>query len=122
MTGAALITGSSRGIGKGIAEALAAEGFAVAINGPFDDAELAETVAELRGAGARVASVPGDIADIAGHAALLDSAEAALGPLTTLVNNAGVSVLSRGDLLDVRPESFDRCIAVNTRGGFFLTQ
>jgi NAD(P)-dependent dehydrogenase (short-subunit alcohol dehydrogenase family) len=39
-----------------------------------------------------------------------------------LVNNAGVSVLSRGDLLDVTPESYDRCQAVNTRGTFFLTQ
>ena len=45
-----------------------------------------------------------------------------LGPLTTLVNNAGVSVLNRGDLLDVTPESYDRCLAVNTRGTFFLTQ
>jgi len=53
---------------------------------------------------------------------LLDAAEAALGPLTTLVNNAGVSVMSRGDLLDVTAESFDRCIDVNTRGTFFLTQ
>ena len=63
-----------------------------------------------------------DIGDIAAHGQLLDEAEAALGPLTTLVNNAGVSVLSRGDLLDVTPESYDRCLAINTRGTFFLTQ
>ena len=53
---------------------------------------------------------------------LLDAAFAAFGRLDALINNAGVSVLSRGDLLDVGPESFDRCIAVNTRGTFFLTQ
>ena len=48
--------------------------------------------------------------------------EAALGPLTTLVNNAGVSVRHRGDPLAVTPESFDRCLAVNTRALFFLCQ
>ena len=53
---------------------------------------------------------------------MLDEAERAIGPLTTLVNNAGVSVMRRGDLLDVTPESYDRCQAVNTRGVFFLTQ
>ena len=76
-------------------------------------------------AGARGVAAEGfaaDIADLASHAALLDEVEARLGPLSCLVNNAGVSVLQRGDLLDVTPESFDRCIAVNTRGTFFLTQ
>jgi 3-oxoacyl-[acyl-carrier protein] reductase len=56
--------------------------------------------------------VLGDVADIEEHAALLDEAEAAIRPLTTLVNNAGVSVLNRGDVLDVTPESDDRCQAV----------
>ena len=44
------------------------------------------------------------------------------GRSTTLVNNAGVSVMVRGDLLDVTPGSYDRCLDVNTRGTFFLTQ
>ena len=48
--------------------------------------------------------------------------EAALGPLTTLVNNAGVGVLSRGDLLDVSEASWDRCLTVNTKAMFFLSQ
>src|SRR5690606_2011820 len=47
---------------------------------------------------------------------------ARMGGLDVLVNNAGVSVLSRGDLLEITPESFDRCIAVNLRAQFFLTQ
>ncbi len=122
MTGAALITGSSRGIGRAIAEALAAEGFAVAINGPAMDDELQSTVDALTRSGARAAAVPGDVAAIDGHAGMLGAAEAALGPLTTLVNNAGVTAMSRGDLLDVTPESYDRCQAINTRAGFFLTQ
>ena len=68
------------------------------------------------------AVIAGDISNIDGHARMLDEAEAALGPLTTLVNNAGVSVMVRGDLLDVSPESYDRCLDINTRGTFFLTQ
>jgi len=66
--------------------------------------------------------VTGDVADIDAHDGLLDAAEAALGPLTCLVNNAGVSVLQRGDLLEVTPESYDRCMAVNARAWFFLSQ
>lgn len=118
----ALVTGGSRGIGKGIALALAEKGFAIAVNALEQDAELDNTLSELRALGVEAGPVVGDVADIAGHPALLDKAEAAIGPLTTLVNNAGVSVLSRGDVLDVTPESYDRCQAVNARGLFFLTQ
>lgn len=119
---AVLITGSGRGIGRAIALALAREGFAVAINGPVMDQDIETTLEELNSIGAVAAPVIGDVADIDGHDALLDQAEEALGPLTTLVNNAGVSVMNRGDLLDVSPESYDRCQSVNTRGAFFLTQ
>ncbi len=119
---AALITGSSRGIGKGIALALAGDGFSIGVNAPVADAEVVETIAELRSSGVRAEAVIGDVSDLATHERMLDEAEAALGPITTLVNNAGVSALRRGDLLEVTPESYDRCQAVNTRGGFFLTQ
>lgn len=121
-TRAALITGSSRGIGKGIAVALARDGFAVGVNARADNDEVQGTVAELAAMGVAAAPVIGDVSDISRHDAMLDTAEAALGPLTTLVNNAGVSVLNRGDLLDVTPESYDRCQTVNTRGAFFLSQ
>jgi NAD(P)-dependent dehydrogenase (short-subunit alcohol dehydrogenase family) len=118
----ALVTGARRGIGKAIALALAEAGFDVAVNDLSDDGELRATVAEISALGVKAVAVIGDIADIAGHVALLEKAEATLGPLTTLINNAGVSVQSRGDLLDVTPESYDRCLNVNTRGTFFLTQ
>lgn len=121
-TCAALITGSSRGIGKGIALSLAAQGFNIAVNARADGDEIRRTVAELQALGVSAAPVVGDVASIDRHDEMLDGAEAALGPLTTLVNNAGVSVLSRGDLLDVGPESYDRCQSINTRGAFFLTQ
>jgi NAD(P)-dependent dehydrogenase (short-subunit alcohol dehydrogenase family) len=119
---AALVTGASRGIGKGIALALASEGFNVALNGPEDDAELASAVEAVRALGVKAHGCVGDVAEVDRHEAMLDEAESAVGPLTTLVNNAGVTVLSRGDLLDASVESYDRCLAINTRAVFFLSQ
>ncbi len=119
---AALITGSSRGIGLATAAALARAGFDVAVNGPEDDAELAAAVETVARHGGKVVKVPGDISRTENHEAMLDMAEAGIGPLTTMVNNAGVSVLSRGDLLDVTEESYDRCMAINTKALFFLSQ
>ncbi len=118
----ALVTGSSRGIGLGAAQALAQAGFAVALNGPFDDDELAAAVATIEDAGGKAVKAPFDVTDLASHDAVLARIEDALGPLTTLVNNAGVGVLSRGDPLDVSEESWDRCLTVNTKAMFFLTQ
>ncbi|MCB2128157.1 MAG: 3-ketoacyl-ACP reductase [Rhodobacteraceae bacterium] len=118
----ALITGSSRGIGLASAVALAREGFAVALNGPADDDELRAAVETVKAHGARVVAAPFDVTDHARHDAVLADIEDALGPLTTLVNNAGVGVMQRGDPLDVSEASYDRCLAVNTKACFFLTQ
>jgi NAD(P)-dependent dehydrogenase (short-subunit alcohol dehydrogenase family) len=122
MNGRALVTGARRGIGKAIAAALADGGFDVAVNDLTPSDELSAVVRAIEGKGRRAVAVAADIGDLSVHARLLDQAEAALGPLTTLVNNAGVSVLNRGDLLDVSVESYDRCLDINTRGTFFLTQ
>lgn len=122
MSGAALVTGAARGIGFAAAQALVREGFAVAVNGIADDQELRDAVARLRAAGGTVIAAPFDVTEIAGHAAQLARIEAELGPLTTLVNNAGVGVISRGDLLDVSEESWDRCLTVNSKAMFFLSQ
>ena len=118
---AALVTGSSRGIGLATAVALAREGFAVAVNAPEDGDELRAAVARVGAEGVAVAA-PFDVADIAGHDAALARIEDAIGPLSTLVNNAGVGVLSRGDLLEVTEASWDRCLAVNAKAVFFLSQ
>lgn len=118
----ALVTGSSRGIGFATAQALAKRGFALAVNGPFDDEELRSAVSRLSETGASVMALPFDITDLSVHAERLAQVEAKLGPLTTLVNNAGVGVLQRGDLLDVSEASWDRCLTVNAKALFFLSQ
>jgi NAD(P)-dependent dehydrogenase (short-subunit alcohol dehydrogenase family) len=118
----ALVTGAQRGIGKAIAIELARSGFDIAaLDYQVTDA-LREVMREIESLGRRITALGADIGDISGHHRILDGAENALGPLTCLVNNAGVSVLKRGDLLEVTPESYDRCLHVNTRGTFFLTQ
>ncbi|MEZ5844463.1 MAG: 3-ketoacyl-ACP reductase [Hyphomicrobiaceae bacterium] len=108
----AVVTGAARGIGRAIADRLEADGVAVArVDRDFDET-----------GGGPHGRFTCDVADIDGHAPLLETIEARIGPIRHLVNNAGVSSLLRGDMLDLRPESFDRCIAVNLRAGFFLTQ
>jgi NAD(P)-dependent dehydrogenase (short-subunit alcohol dehydrogenase family) len=120
--GQVLVTGAQRGIGKAIALGLARANFDVAVTDIEAGEELHAVAGQIAAMGLKTAALSCNISDLSAHDKLLDEAQAALGPLTTLVNNAGVSVLSRGDLLDVTPESFDRCMDVNARGTFFLTQ
>ena len=118
----ALVTGGSRGIGFSAAIALANEKFSVAINSLVNDDELSDAVAHIRSLGVDAVGIPFDVADLGAHARCLKEVESKLGPLTTLVNNAGVGVMSRGDPLEVTEESYDRCSAVNAKAMFFLTQ
>jgi NAD(P)-dependent dehydrogenase (short-subunit alcohol dehydrogenase family) len=122
MHGIALVTGARRGIGRAVALALAEGGFDVALNDLEPSDEMAVLCDEIIALGRKAVPVAGDIGDCAQHARMLDEAEAGLGPLTTLINNAGVGVINRGDLLEVSPESYDRCQGINARGTFFLTQ
>ena len=118
----ALVTGARRGIGRGIAWELAAQGFDIVVNDVADDAAMKETIDSIVGLGRRAVGVVHDIADVAGHAAFVDRCFAAFGTIDCLVSNAGVSVKVRGDLLDVSPESFDRVLGINLRGTFFMMQ
>lgn len=124
MTGrpVAWVTGSGRGIGKAAAVALAVRGFDVVLHERTRADDTAEAAAAVVAAGGQPSVVHGDVGDLAGHPTLLADALRAFGRLDCLVANAGVSVMQRGDLLDVSVESFDRCVAVNTRGLFFLMQ
>ena len=117
----AIVTGSSRGIGRATALGLAEEGYDVVLNGSSESDDLESARAEAEGKGVRAVAVAADVGDLGSHERLIEAA-ASLGSLHCLVNNAGVSVKSRGDLLDVSPESYDGCMGVNARGLFFLTQ
>lgn len=119
---AALITGSSRGIGRAIALELARRGFRVAVHGRTDSEDLEAARADCAALSGTAVAVSGDLADLGGHDAILDTAEAGIGPLTTLVSNAGVGALRRVDLLETGQDSFDRCMALNARAPFFLMQ
>ena len=118
----ALITGAARGIGRGCALRLARSGFDLALVDRDGEDQLASLAAEVAALGAASIVYVADVADLATHDAMIAAAAHRFGHLHCLVNNAGVGVMRRGDLLDVTPESFDRCIAVNTRAVFFLCQ
>lgn len=108
----ALVTGGSRGIGRAIALALAAEGAAVAVNYRSGEAEAAEVVAEIESNGGRAISVGGDVSDYEQAGAVVNRTVEELGGLQVLVNNAGISRdaliynMEPGDWLDVMKVNF----------------
>ncbi|MCV6576646.1 MAG: 3-ketoacyl-ACP reductase [Cohaesibacter sp.] len=118
----ALVSGAGRGIGLGIALKLADAGFSIAVNDCNDSADLDDAVKQIEAKGVKAIKLVADISDLSTHGALFDRAEASLGAVTTLVNNAGVSVFERGDLLEVCEASYDRCMGVNAKALFFLSQ
>jgi 3-oxoacyl-[acyl-carrier protein] reductase len=122
MSRVALITGGTRGIGLGIARALADAGFALALNGVRPESEVAGVFEELRIAGAVVDYCPGDVGVAADRAAIIARVRERFGQLDVLVNNAGITSPGRKDLLEADEAAFDRVIATNLKGPFFLTQ
>ena len=118
----ALVTGGRRGIGRACALALAEAGFDLVLADLAHDADAEQTLAGIAERGGHGAFLTADIADLERHAPLVDDVFEAFGRLDCLVNNAGVGVFSRGDLLEVSIESYDRCQSVNLRAPFFLTQ
>ncbi len=118
----ALVTGGRRGIGRGIAYALAEKGFDVAVVDVARDEAAEETLAGLKERGARAVFLEADISKLSDHQRIIDTVWVELGPLKCLVNNAGVQTKGRGDMLAVTSEHFDQVIDVNLRGTFFLTQ
>lgn len=118
----ALVTGASRGIGRGIAVALGGLGWRVAVNYAGNRQAADECVALVRQAGGDALAIQGDISVGADRERLIRETVAWGGRLDLLVNNAGIAPTVRADLLEAGEESFDRLIAVNLKGPFFLTQ
>ncbi|THA69993.1 SDR family oxidoreductase [Streptomyces sp. A0958] len=122
----ALVTGAGRGIGRAIANRLAADGALVAVHYGNDDASARATVEEIRAAGGRAFTVRAPLGAPDDVAALYDVFDAGLGELgepavlDVLVNNAGFNV--RGEVTDVTPHDFDRLMAVHAKAPLFLVQ
>lgn len=117
---AALVTGGSRGIGRAICFALAAQGCNVAINYAGNESAAEETAALCREKGVQALTFKADVADPAACQALVDQTVAAFGRIDVLVNNAGVTA----DKLMMRmtEADFDRVINVNLKGAFFCSK
>ena len=118
----ALITGGSRGIGLGVASALAAKGFDLAINGVRPEESAADALALLRATGADVIYCRGNISTAEGREEVIEKVRAKFGRLNLLVNNAGIAPRERKDILETSETSFDEVLSVNLRGPYFLTQ
>ncbi len=118
----ALVTGASRGIGRGIALEVARAGYDLAVNYVANDAAARAVQAEIRGVGRRAELVRGDVGRREDRKGMLEAVRAAFGRLDLLVNNAGITAAVRRDLLDASEEEFDRVMAVNLKGPYFLTQ
>ena len=118
----ALVTGASRGIGRGVAIELARTGARVAINYAGNREAADEALALVRQAGGDGFIVQADVSVAADRERLLSETLSKFGRIDLLVNNAGVAPKARADLLEAGEESFDRLFAINLKGPYFLSQ
>ena len=117
----ALVTDGQQGIGYGIAEALVRADFSVAL-ASRSAADTPAVVEALEHLGSAYQYFRRDLGEIGSVATLINQVEARLGPVTSLISNAGVSAKVRGDMLDLPPENFDFVLGVKLRGAYFLSQ
>jgi NAD(P)-dependent dehydrogenase (short-subunit alcohol dehydrogenase family) len=122
----ALVTGSSRGLGRGVALSLAKLGISVAVHYGFNREAAEETVALCEKAASspeqRFIPVCGDIGRDDGRRQLFDETMQAFGRIDALVNNAGIAPRVRADITEATEDVFDEVIDVNLKGPYFLTQ
>jgi 3-oxoacyl-[acyl-carrier protein] reductase len=118
----AVITGSSRGIGRAIAEQLGRDGFCVVVNYHRSADAADEVVAGIERGGGSAIAVQANVAEADDRARLIETAVASFGRLDVLVNNAGITSQGRKDLLEATEESFDLVFSTNLKGPFFLAQ
>jgi NAD(P)-dependent dehydrogenase (short-subunit alcohol dehydrogenase family) len=115
----ALVTGAARGIGRGIAEAMAAEGADVAVN-DIDQAAAEEAAAYLCGTGVRAVAVRADVARRDEVEPMIDAVWRTLGPIDVLVNNAGIETIV--PFLELTDEQWTRLVDVDLRGAWLCSQ
>src|SRR5438093_8734836 len=118
----AIVTGGSRGIGRGIAIALAREKFDVVVNYAQNASAAQEVKAQIESAGGKALLVQADISVTADRIRLVEATVDKLSAIDLLVNNAGVAPETRADILEATEESFDRLMNINLKGPYFLTQ
>jgi NAD(P)-dependent dehydrogenase (short-subunit alcohol dehydrogenase family) len=116
----ALITGASRGIGRGIAEVFADEGADVAVNYVASDKKAEEVADAIRKKGRRAITVKGDVATRKDVEPMIDKVWKELGPMDVLVNNAGIETIV--PFLDLTDEQWTRLVDVNLRGAWLCSQ
>ena len=124
----AIVTGASRGIGKGIAKILAGLDYNIVINhfdfknGKPDDNSAMQSQNEIKFSGAECEILRGDISSSHDRQKLVDLTKEKFGRCDMLVNNAGVAPSKRADLLEATEDSFNRVMNINLKGPYFLTQ
>ena len=118
----ALVTGGTRGIGLGVARALARDGWSLALCGLRSRDQVDDVLKELSGSGGEAEYWPADIGSSNDRTQLLASVVARYGTLHALVNNAGRAPRIRADLLAATEESFEEVLRTNLQGPYFLTQ
>jgi 3-oxoacyl-[acyl-carrier protein] reductase len=113
---AAIVTGSSRGIGAAIVRRLSVDGFAVVVNYAGSASAAATLVQEIESAGGQAIAVQADVSGPKAMQRLFDAAETAFGGVDVLVNNAGIMKLAR--FAEADDATFDQTIAINLKGVF----
>jgi NAD(P)-dependent dehydrogenase (short-subunit alcohol dehydrogenase family) len=116
----ALVTGASRGIGRGIAEVFAEEGADVAVNYVGSAAKADDVAAYVRSKGRRALTVQADVAKRADVEAMVARVERELGPIDILVNNAGIETIV--PFLELTDEQWTRLVDINLRGNWLCAQ
>ena len=122
MASVALVTGGSRGIGLGIVQQLAQQGFNIAINGVRSEEDVTDVLASIKALGVEVIYCQGNVALSADRAKILQEVKDHYGQLNLLVNNAGIAPRERRDVLSTSETSFDEVLDTNLKSCYFLTQ
>lgn len=121
MTRSVLITGGSRGIGRATAILCGRRGWRVGVNYVGNAEAAAETVRQVTAVGGEAIAIPGDVSLEADAVAMFDATERAFGPVTALVNNAGI-VAGKATLAEMTGERMRRMFEVNVLGAYLVAR